>query len=131
MRILLDTHVLVWALTDPGRLPSRHRSEIETDASVVFFSAASMWELAIKTALGRLELSITVEELLEAALAAGLRELPVRSSVALRVASLPMHHSDPFDRLLVAQAMSEPATLLTADTALARYSELVSVFTPR
>lgn len=74
--------------------------------------------------------SITVEDVLGAALAAGFEELPVRSNVALRVAELPMHHGDPVDRLLVAQAMSEPATLLTADAVLARYSELVSVFTP-
>ncbi len=131
MHLLLDTHTLLWALFEPHRLALQVHEQIEDPENSVVFSAASVWEIAIKTAIRRFEVRATPAQILAAALAAGFEELPVRSSVALRVADLPMHHGDPFDRLLVAQAMSEPATLLTADAVLARYSELVSVFTPR
>lgn len=88
------------------------------------FSAASVWEIAIKTALGRADFKVSPREVLAAALETGFVELPVRSAAALAVADLPLIHRDPFDRLLVAQALTEPARLYTADAALEPYSEL-------
>jgi PIN domain nuclease of toxin-antitoxin system len=84
-----------------------------------------VWEMAIKAALGRADFQVSPATIVERALGSGFIELPVRSAAALRVASLPAHHRDPFDRLLVAQALTEPAALYTADAQLAAYSELV------
>ena len=125
MRILLDTHVLLWALAEPGRIPEEVREQLVSPDNEVLFSAASIWEIAIKAQIGRLPLSISVEEIVEASLASGFRELPIRSLHAAAVYRLPLYHRDPFDRILVAQAMTEPAHLLTVDGKLARYSELV------
>jgi PIN domain nuclease of toxin-antitoxin system len=119
MRLLLDTHVFLWAVTGSERLGSALRQHI-SGAEAVFVSAASIWELAIKARLGKIDAD-------PAALAAaietsGFAELPVTAAHAAGVALLPMHHADPFDRLLVAQAIAEPLRLLTADANLARYS---------
>ena len=125
MRLLLDTHVLLWALSAPKHLSKKARSEIENPANDVMFSAASIWEIAIKWALKRNDFRVTPNEIVAAAIESGLRELPVRSTAAAHVATLPVHHRDPFDRLLVAQAVTEPAILYTADPQLEVYSELV------
>jgi PIN domain nuclease of toxin-antitoxin system len=125
LRLLLDTHVLIWALIDPDRLSSSLRSILEDPAQDVLFSAASLWEVAIKSALGRADFKVDPSEILTAAIQTGFGELPVRSAAALKVATLPLHHRDPFDRLLIAQALTEPARLYTADAALEPYSELV------
>ena len=125
MRLLLDTNVLIWSLADPDRLPKDARNLLEDPHNTVFFSAASIWEIAIKAGMGRINFQINPPALAEFAVAAGYVELPVHSSVAIMVAALPPHHKDPFDRLLVAQAMAEPAILLTADSQLSAYSELV------
>jgi PIN domain nuclease of toxin-antitoxin system len=125
LRILLDTHVLVWALDQPTRLPSDVREALESSENEVLFSVASIWELAIKSALGRPDFRYTPAEILESALETGFIEVPITSAAAVKVASLPLHHRDPFDRLLVAQAMIEPALLYTADPQLEPYSELV------
>ena len=125
MRLLLDTHVLLWALIEPDRLSDEVRTRLEDRGNVVLFSAASIWETSIKAALGRADFKVAPSEIVVAALEAGFEELPVRSAAALVVATLPHHHRDPFDRLLVAQAITEPARLYTADAALAPYSELV------
>jgi len=101
------------------------RSILEDPTQEVLFSAASLWEISIKSALGRADFRVSPDEILTAALETGFEELPVRSAAALKVASLPPHHRDPFDRLLVAQALTEPARLYTADAALEPYSELV------
>ncbi len=127
MRLLLDTHVLLWALAEPERLPAHVREWLVSPANDVMFSAANIWEIAIKAQIGRLPLSVTVDELVEAARASGFRELPIRAVHAAAVYTLPLYHRDPFDRILVAQAIMEPARLLTVDTMLARYSELVEV----
>ncbi len=127
MRLLLDTHVLLWALAEPERLSPRVREWLVSPANEVLFSAANIWEIAIKAQIGRLSLSVTVEEIVEAALASGFRELPIRAAHAAAVYRLPLHHRDPFDRILIAQAITEPARLLTVDATLARYSELVEV----
>ena len=125
MRLLLDTQILLWALIDPVRLNARTRGIVQDPEHDVLFSAASIWEIAIKSALGRADFGISPGAILEAAVSSGFVELPVRSAAALRVATLPHHHRDPFDRLLVAQAMTEPAILYTADGQLEAYSELV------
>ncbi len=127
MRVLLDTHVLIWALIEPGRLTPDVRSTLENPVHEVMFSAASIWEIAIKSALGRSDFRVAPARIAEVALESGFVELPVRVPAALRVAALPHHHRDPFDRLLVAQAMCEPAVLYTADPQLAAYSELVEL----
>lgn len=127
MRLLLDTHVLLWALGRPERLDPQTREWLEDPAHTVLFSAASIWEIAIKAALGRPDFPQRPERVAEGARATGFLELPVHSAAAARVAILPAHHRDPFDRLLVAQALQEPARLLTADPLLARYSELITL----
>jgi PIN domain nuclease of toxin-antitoxin system len=127
MRLLLDTHVLLWALAEPARLGRTARAEIENPGNEVLYSAASIWEIAIKSGLGRANFVVSPHAIVAAALDSGFAELPVRSAAAIRVAALPPHHRDPFDRLLVAQAMVEPALLYTRDAHLVQYSELVHV----
>ena len=125
MRLLLDTHLLLWALIEPAKLGPAARELIESPANEILFSAASLWEIAIKAALGRADFGVAPRAILDAALAAGFREAPVDSLAALKVAELAHHHRDPFDRLLVAQALTLPAVLLTADAQLPIYSDLV------
>jgi PIN domain nuclease of toxin-antitoxin system len=125
VRLLLDTHILLWALGEPDRIRSAVRAQVESGDNEVLFSAASIWEIAIKAALGRADFRVSPEAIFEEAGRSGFVELPVHSAAASKVASLPLHHRDPFDRLLVAQAMTEPAILYTADPELQVYSELV------
>ena len=127
MRLLLDTHVLLWALGAPERLGSSTRAKIEDLQNDILFSAASTWEIAIKSALGRPDFGVSPDAILTTALESGFTELPVRSGAAARVASLAPHHRDPFDRLLIAQAITEQALFYTADAHLAQYSDLVHV----
>lgn len=122
MRLLLDTHVFLWILEDSKQLKAPARALI-TAADAVYVSAASTWEIAIKTALGKLHAD--PQEVMEAIGASGFQELPVRAVHTAGVARLPNHHADPFDRLLVAQAVHEPLHLVTADRILEPYSELV------
>ncbi len=125
MRLLLDTHVLLWALGAPTRLDLDMRDLLEDDANDVLFSAASIWEIAIKASLRRADFTARPERVAREARLAGFAELPVTADVAVWVADMPLHHRDPFDRLLVAQAMAEPARFYTADPQLPAYSELV------
>ena len=127
MRLLLDTHLLLWALSMPDKLDAATRDLVEDSANEVLFSAASIWEIAIKARLGRADFTVRPEAIVRAALDTGFGELPVRAAVAARVADLPPHHRDPFDRLLVAQAMAEPVRLYTADPLLPPYTELVTL----
>lgn len=122
MRLLLDTHIFLWAVAGDASLKAATRRLIES-ADEVHVSAVSIWEVAIKARLGKIDADANA--LADAIDASGFLELPVRASHAAAVAGLPMHHADPFDRLLVAQALSEPLRLLTADAALAAYSDLV------
>lgn len=122
MRILLDTHIFCWWFYEPERL-SQETLAIMRGAERTFVSSASIWEISIKVRLGKI--SADPQELFEQIEANGFRELPVWSRHALLVAKLPMHHADPFDRLLIAQAICEPLHLLTADAQLRQYSELV------
>lgn len=124
MRILLDTHVFIWAVTDSRRLGKEARQVIR-DATEVFVSAASIWEIAIKSALGKIKAD--PEEMARAIGASGFLELPITAAHAAQVARLPLpnDHKDPFDRLLVAQSIVEPLVLLTADPKVAAYGGLI------
>jgi PIN domain nuclease of toxin-antitoxin system len=122
MRLLLDTHIYLWAVADSRSLKMDARRLIES-ADEVYVSSASIWEIAIKAALGKLRADPV--ELAGAIDRSGFVELAVSALHAAGVAHLPTHHSDPFDRLLLSQALSEPLRLLTADATLARYSDVV------
>ncbi len=123
MRVLLDTHALLWwASTGGSRLSTTARDLIEDSATVVLVSAASAYEIAVKSALGRLDLPDAPERYVPGLLERhGFLRLPVEVPHALRAGSLPDHHRDPWDRLLVAQAQLEGLPIVTADTAIGRY----------
>ena len=128
MRLLLDTQVWLWMLMDPGRLSAEGRRIVADPANQLLLSAASAWEIAIKTALGKLELpgptDKVVPEMMERT---HVTPLPILHPHALRVARLPQHHRDPFDRLLVAQAQLELVPIMTADPQMAAYEvELIA-----
>lgn len=122
MRLLLDTHIFLWWVTGDKALSRKTRAAIADSANDCFLSVASTWEMAIKTSLGKLELSVSLERFLPEQLAANqFQLLPLELSHSLRVASLPWHHRDPFDRLLIAQCQVEGLTLVSADKAMADY----------
>ena len=126
MRILLDTHVALWAVVDDPRLSPRARSLIDNEENTILASAASVWEIAIKHALARggpNDMPISGTQALEFFQAAGYEMLAVTAMHASALDHLPAYHSDPFDRLLVAQATAEPARLLTHDTQVAKYGD--------
>ena len=124
MKLLLDTQLYLWFLADSAKLSSNARTLI-AEAEDVFISAASIWEAAIKVGLGRLEVS--VKDLIQGIEASGFNELPITAKQSATVATLPSHHRDPFDRLLIAQAIHEPLRLLTADVSLQPYSHLIEL----
>ena len=121
LRLLLDTHVFLWWRTDSQRLRRPARDAIST-ADIVFVSAATAWEAAIKAALGRLKLPDSIES---GVMESGFEKLPISFSHAERAASLPGHHADPFDRMLVAQAQVEGLTLVTHDRRIEPYEVAV------
>ena len=127
MRLLLDTHIVLWVISEPERLDAAARSAILDPENDVLFSAATIWEIAIKAALRRAGFRADPHTVLDEALDLGFIELPVTSATAARVAGLPLIHRDPFDRILIAQAIAEPAILYTADGHLTAYSELVQL----
>jgi PIN domain nuclease of toxin-antitoxin system len=122
MRLLLDTHVALWAIADSKRLSKAARAMM-LDASEVYVSAASVWEIAIKHALGKV--SVDADAFASATRDSGFLSLSITDKHAAGVQVLPPHHADPFDRLLIAQAIAEPLRLLTADAQFDAYSELV------
>ncbi|HZP21598.1 MAG TPA: type II toxin-antitoxin system VapC family toxin [Bauldia sp.] len=124
MRLLLDTSITLWTLAGDRRLSKSARNVIES-ATEVLVSAVTIWEISVKTALGKLEADL--DDLLAEMNSVGFRHLALTWEHARRVRDLPPHHRDPFDRMLVAQAMSEPVLLLTSDSFLARYGDLVLV----
>ena len=121
MKLLLDTHVLLWAAGTPRRLPRAARVLLEDGANELLFSAASLWEVAIKQQLGREDFRADARLLRRGLLDNGYTELPVTSAHAVALDLLPPLHKDPFDRMLIAQAVVEGIMLLTADANLARY----------
>ncbi len=124
MRILLDTHIYLWWLEDHIKLSSKARELIQS-ADEVYVSSASIWEAAIKISIGKLEADVSA--LAQHISLNGFIELPVSAKHAVQIAQLPNHHRDPFDRMLIAQAMTEPLRLLSADSQVAQYSELVDL----
>ncbi|MGQ0546872.1 MAG: type II toxin-antitoxin system VapC family toxin [Betaproteobacteria bacterium] len=125
--MLLDTHLLLWAVARSSRLHAEARRMVLDAANQVYFSAASIWEIAIKGALRRSDFDVDVLRLAETLVRDGYLELPVTAAHAARVAALAAIHRDPFDRLLVAQSLAEPMTLLTNDALLGRYGSTVKV----
>ncbi len=121
MNLLLDTHVALWAITDSPRLSASARSLILNPRASVWVSVASLWEIAIKYTLGRGDMPISSAQALHYFKQAGYRILSVEAEHTTALEQLPALHQDPFDRLLVAQALSEPMQLLTHDAAMARY----------
>jgi PIN domain nuclease of toxin-antitoxin system len=127
VRLLLDTHLLLWATASSRRLSAEARALIEDATNDVHYSAASIWEIAIKSALRRKDFRVDLPAFHSSLPIVGLLELPVRAEHAVGVARLPPIHRDPFDRLLVAQSLAESMVLLTNDTALTSYGPVVRV----
>jgi len=122
MRLLIDTQIFIWVVLDSDKLGVKAR-QIILAATEVFVSAASIWEIAIKAKIGKLEGN--PDEFVEAIKQSGFRELVISARHAAKVHELPLYHRDPFDRILIAQALTEPLRFLTADSMLEQYSELV------
>ena len=122
MKFLLDTHLLLWIAGYPERLSEDVLNELTDPANEFVFSAASLWEISIKSALGREDFRVDPRVLRQGLLDNGYVELPITSEHAVSIDALPSLHKDPFDRILLAQALTEGVTLLTADDQLARYS---------
>jgi PIN domain nuclease of toxin-antitoxin system len=121
MKLLLDTHLLLWAAGEPRKLPAAALALIDDRANELIFSAASIWEIAIKNSLGRNDFRVDARLLRRGLLDNGYIELPITSEHAVAIESLPALHKDPFDRILIAQAVVEGISLLTVDPAVARY----------
>lgn len=125
MNLLLDTHILLWCLADDQRLTPGARDLIRDPENAVFVSAASVWEMAIKRALGRLEIDLArLDNSLEAM---GFAQLAITTRHACGVSELPAHHNDPFDRMLVAQSIQDSMRLVTHDATVARYGTALLV----
>lgn len=125
--LLLDTRLVLWAAFDPDRLSAKAARRLRSRRVPLAFSLASLWEVAIKTSLGRPDFSVDPKLLHRALLAEGFVELPINALHIARAATLPWIHRDPFDRLLVAQAMEERISLLTSDAELTAYGRFVKV----
>lgn len=121
MKLLLDTHILLWAIASPAKLSPHTVALFSSPGNELIFSVASLWEVAIKNSTGRFTNMIDVQTLRNSLLIHHYQELPIRGEHALCVAQLPPLHRDPFDRILVAQALVEDMTLVTADKIMARY----------
>ncbi len=125
MNLLLDTHVALWAITDHPKLSAKARELITAPRNTVWVSAVNLWEIAIKHRLGRETMPVSGKESLQYFREAGYRLLSIEPEHTILVEELADHHQDPFDRLLVAQALSEPMRLLTHDVVVAAYSDMV------
>jgi PIN domain nuclease of toxin-antitoxin system len=125
VRLLLDTQIVLWALAGSARLGATARRLIVDPANDIYVSTASIWEIAIKHALGRGDMPVSGARAAELCAEAGYRELPVAWRHAVVVETLPPLHADPFDRILVAQASAEPMRLLSRDAAVAGYGAMV------
>lgn len=121
MKLLLDTHVLLWAAGEPDKLSDRARSLLEDPANQLYFSPLSLWEVAIKSGRGRADFQVDPGLMRRGLIDNGYEELPIRGEHAVQIATLPPIHRDPFDRMLIAQAQVEGITLLTVDADIARY----------
>jgi PIN domain nuclease of toxin-antitoxin system len=120
--LLIDTHLLLWAAGEPQKLSKKARRLLDDPASQLWFSAASLWEVAIKHGLGREDFRVEPRRLRRGLLDNGWRELAISSEHAVATLDLPSHHMDPFDRMLLAQAQVEGLALVTSDELVARYA---------
>jgi PIN domain nuclease of toxin-antitoxin system len=127
LNLLLDTHVALWAIADSPKLPKGAREMIASPKSSVWISAATFWEIAIKHSLGSGDMPVSSQDALRYFRESGYRFLPVEPEHAVAVEELPAHHADPFDRILVAQALVEPMRLITHDPVVARYSDTIII----
>ena len=125
MRLLLDTHILLWVAGEPEKLPESARKMLLDERNFLFFSAANIWEIVIKSGLGRDDFKVDPHRLRKMLIINGYIELPITAEHVLRVDSLPQLHKDPFDRVLIAQARSEGMHLLTVDSAVINYGDPV------
>ncbi|RDU99686.1 type II toxin-antitoxin system VapC family toxin [Trinickia dinghuensis] len=125
MKLLLDTHLLLWAAGQPDRLSAKACSLIEDEANTLLFSAASLWEVTIKSDLGRADFRVDPRLLRRGLIDNGYLELPITHHHVLSLKGLPPHHRDPFDRMLVAQSITEGIALVTTDPVVAQYEGLV------
>lgn len=128
---LLDTNILLAALLAPERLPKQVATDLADPSNTVYFSSASIWEIAIKRSLNRADFDFSPDDIHLLALETGFTELPVKGEHCYALVNLPWHHRDPFDRLLITQIKSLPAYLLTTDGVLSQYSDLVVHLTLR
>lgn len=125
MNLLLDTHIALWAITDSQKLPQQARDLIQSPKTTVWVSAANVWEIAIKYSLGRGEMPVSSKDAVRYFQESGYRFLPIEVEHTIAVEDLPAHHQDPFDRILVAQALVEPMRLITHDPMVALYSDTI------
>lgn len=125
--LLLDTNILLCALIAPEKLSAACQSQLTNSESDIYFSGVSIWEIAIKASLNKADFNFLPEDIHALALQTGFSELPMQASHTYAVTHLPWHHRDPFDRLLIAQALALPAYFITSDAQLQSYSELVQV----
>jgi PIN domain nuclease of toxin-antitoxin system len=123
MKLLIDTHILLWWLTDDAKLSESARQCILNPDNEVFVSHASLWEIQIKAMAGKL--TANLKDIIQQLPETNFLQLPIQTSHLLALGKLPLHHQDPFDRMLIAQAMCEPMHLLTHDIQLSHYSDLV------
>jgi PIN domain nuclease of toxin-antitoxin system len=122
MKLLLDTHILIWLIDGNQKLNQTSRQAIEDESNSLHLSIASLWEIAIKTSLGKLELGIPLEQILtNFILPSGIEILPIHLPHLLVLQTLPFHHRDPFDRMLISQAKSESLILVTEDSIFEQY----------
>lgn len=125
MNLLLDTHVALWAITDHPNLSTTARELILSPRATIWISVASIWEISIKHSLGRGEMPVSGKDAIRYFRDAGYQFLAIEPEHAAAIETLPKHHQDPFDRLLVAQALIEPMRLLTHDHTIARYGDTI------
>jgi PIN domain nuclease of toxin-antitoxin system len=122
MRILLDTHVLIWLVEGDKNLSVVARSAIEDEGNSLYLSIASLWEITIKLSLGKLDLQLSVDEMVKSFLIpGGIEVLQIETNHLSVLRDLPLHHRDPFDRLIIAQAQAEKMTLISADGVFGQY----------
>jgi PIN domain nuclease of toxin-antitoxin system len=121
MKLLLDTNMVLWTASDSIRLPDAARAALEDRSNELWFSVVSIWEIAIKQGLNRTDFRFDARAIRDQLLDNGFQELVMTSAHAIAIGSLPLIHKDPFDRLLIAQAMAEGVTLLTVDSKIAKY----------
>ena len=121
MKYLLDTHIILWAALDVKKLSRKAKGILENSDNILYFSPVSLWEISIKHAKHPDQMSITSERAKELALKMGLIELPVRSRHGVDIANLPDIHNDPFDRIIISQAMKHSFAIITSDTVISQY----------